>query len=158
MCVFFFKQKTAYEMRISDWSSDVCSSDLRWLFDHAEQARVTPGVIHALSDRRLARAIVAIHGEPGRAWALDELAAEAGMSRAGLTSAFRRHMGRSVGDYLSDYRVLVAKRELSLGRPVALVSDELGYASPTAFARMFNARAGQTPREWAARASAPDND
>src|SRR3546814_6805559 len=32
MCFFFFfKQKTAYEMRISDWSSDVCSSDL--LFD-----------------------------------------------------------------------------------------------------------------------------
>src|SRR3546814_14063428 len=28
--VFFFKQKTAYEMRISDWSSDVCSSDLLW--------------------------------------------------------------------------------------------------------------------------------
>src|SRR3546814_9286020 len=27
-CLFFFKQKTAYEMRISDWSSDVCSSDL----------------------------------------------------------------------------------------------------------------------------------
>src|SRR3546814_7268030 len=37
---FFFKQKTAYEMRISDWSSDVCSSDLvgmhrvaHWLFE-----------------------------------------------------------------------------------------------------------------------------
>src|SRR3546814_4680075 len=28
--VFFFKQKTAYEMRISDWSSDVCSSDLAY--------------------------------------------------------------------------------------------------------------------------------
>src|SRR3546814_2587266 len=28
MCFFCFKQKTAYEMRISDWSSDVCSSDL----------------------------------------------------------------------------------------------------------------------------------
>src|SRR3546814_2712120 len=28
MCFFFVKQKTAYEMRISDWSSDVCSSDL----------------------------------------------------------------------------------------------------------------------------------
>src|SRR3546814_6045788 len=28
--IFFFKQKTAYEMRISDWSSDVCSSDL-WI-------------------------------------------------------------------------------------------------------------------------------
>src|SRR3546814_10778721 len=35
MIVFFFKQKTAYEMRISDWSSDVCSSDLR---AHAEDA------------------------------------------------------------------------------------------------------------------------
>src|SRR3546814_20908345 len=29
MVFFFFKQKTAYEMRISDWSSDVCSSDLK---------------------------------------------------------------------------------------------------------------------------------
>src|SRR3546814_3155064 len=29
--IFFFKQKTAYEMRISDWSSDVCSSDLMGL-------------------------------------------------------------------------------------------------------------------------------
>src|SRR3546814_6677067 len=28
MCVFFFKRKTAYDMRMSDWSSDVCSSDL----------------------------------------------------------------------------------------------------------------------------------
>src|SRR3546814_20969560 len=34
MCfLFFFKQKTAYEMRISDWSSDVCSSDIDGLRD-----------------------------------------------------------------------------------------------------------------------------
>src|SRR3546814_15824548 len=37
-CFFFFKQKTAYEMRISDWSSDVCSSDLTlggdWTLSH----------------------------------------------------------------------------------------------------------------------------
>src|SRR3546814_10445386 len=33
LSVFFFKQKTAYEMRISDWSSDVCSSDLAWQYD-----------------------------------------------------------------------------------------------------------------------------
>src|SRR3546814_6514223 len=32
---FFFKQKTAYEMRISDWSSDVCSSDLQVVADGA---------------------------------------------------------------------------------------------------------------------------
>src|SRR3546814_7172965 len=37
---FFFKQKTAYEMRISDWSSDVCSSDLgrRARCQHGEEA------------------------------------------------------------------------------------------------------------------------
>src|SRR3546814_4435548 len=37
MCFFFFfKQKTAYEMRISDWSSDVCSSDLVQLDDDGD--------------------------------------------------------------------------------------------------------------------------
>src|SRR3546814_10516703 len=41
MCCFFFffKQKTAYEMRISDWSSDVCSSDLDDLAGHAQLAQ-----------------------------------------------------------------------------------------------------------------------
>src|SRR3546814_12274011 len=34
--LFFFKQKTAYEMRISDWSSDVCSSDLALAAAHAQ--------------------------------------------------------------------------------------------------------------------------
>src|SRR3546814_10898523 len=36
LCIFFFTQKTAYEMRISDWSSDVCSSDLVAYRDHAD--------------------------------------------------------------------------------------------------------------------------
>src|SRR3546814_2436917 len=35
---FFFKQKTAYELRISDWSSDVCSSDLAAGSDHCASA------------------------------------------------------------------------------------------------------------------------
>src|SRR3546814_20757645 len=39
--VFFFKQKTAYEMRISDWSSDVCSSDLSTALRFAERSIVT---------------------------------------------------------------------------------------------------------------------
>src|SRR3546814_6626746 len=38
MCIFFFKQKTAYELRISDWSSDVCSSDLIGLLRSAHAA------------------------------------------------------------------------------------------------------------------------
>src|SRR3546814_5564019 len=44
MCsLFFFKQKTAYEMRISDWSSDVCSSDLA-LWRHAVRNALIPVV------------------------------------------------------------------------------------------------------------------
>src|SRR3546814_4786903 len=39
---FFFKQKTAYEMRISDWSSDVCSSDLRSLTMSRRKEPVIP--------------------------------------------------------------------------------------------------------------------
>src|SRR3546814_9668963 len=44
--VFFFKQKTAYEMRISDWSSDVCSSDLLRMHEapRSFQARITTRV------------------------------------------------------------------------------------------------------------------
>src|SRR3546814_2337422 len=44
VCVmfFFFKQKTAYEMRIRDWSSDVCSSDLATL--HEISAHLRPDV------------------------------------------------------------------------------------------------------------------
>src|SRR3546814_3615227 len=42
---FFFKQKTAYEMRISDWSSDVCSSDL--LDDVHGRHRQTGAIDHA---------------------------------------------------------------------------------------------------------------
>src|SRR3546814_3753921 len=43
LVVFFFKQKTAYEMRISDWSSDVCSSDLPRF--SATPEHIAPGCI-----------------------------------------------------------------------------------------------------------------
>src|SRR3546814_1257239 len=45
---FFFKQKTAYEMRISDWSSDVCSSDLR-----SECAGVEVAGDHGVRERKV---------------------------------------------------------------------------------------------------------
>src|SRR3546814_6646905 len=49
-CVFFFfKQKTAYEMRISDWSSDVCSSDLTVLSQGANQDPGTRDALESLS-------------------------------------------------------------------------------------------------------------
>src|SRR3546814_20612925 len=52
---FFFKQKTAYEMRISDWSSDVCSSDL---------VRPARGRVEAVYDTRGGRRLRAVHRAP----------------------------------------------------------------------------------------------
>src|SRR3546814_10120127 len=52
MFVFFFKQKTAYEMRISDWSSDVCSSDL--------VARLDPLAVREVTEMRAALEVLAL--------------------------------------------------------------------------------------------------
>src|SRR3546814_10884047 len=55
---FFYKQKTAYEMRISDWSSDVCSSDLS-----TEPVRSARS-IHQMGDRQ--QFSIGAQGERGR--------------------------------------------------------------------------------------------
>src|SRR3546814_11641248 len=68
MCfLLFFKQKTAYEMRISDWSSDVCSSDLQ-LADRDRRNRRKIGSLRSPDignigelDRRAAMAPFAVH-------------------------------------------------------------------------------------------------
>src|SRR3546814_15215260 len=52
--VFFFKQKTAYEMRISDWSSDVCSSDLPGLMESAFDEEIAGRGQYMLPPRRRA--------------------------------------------------------------------------------------------------------
>src|SRR3546814_1996172 len=71
-CFFFFKQKTAYEVRISVWSSDVCSSDLPgpcrvWEAKHANRAEV-PIAQHGLDSagkRRVGQHRVKVHGRLG---------------------------------------------------------------------------------------------
>src|SRR3546814_13377037 len=70
--MFFFKQKTAYEMRISDWSSDVCSSDLikvrRWdasLYDllaaYGQVKLRSEPVVHMVSRRPVITLDAALH-------------------------------------------------------------------------------------------------
>src|SRR3546814_10488830 len=66
--IFFFKQKTAYEMRISDWSSDVCSSDLKF----------TPMEIEKLADEFEAKS-----AQDVLKWALDTFG-----TKIGLASSF----------------------------------------------------------------------
>src|SRR3546814_1387555 len=74
LCFFFFKQKTAYEMRISDWSSDVCSSDLRdgpmrrrsamrWSWRQGRQRPSSPGSGSAGSARGERACLVDVLGE-----------------------------------------------------------------------------------------------
>src|SRR3546814_7973893 len=60
---FFFKQKTAYEMRISDWSSDVCSSDLEEpdVRDRAGQVDVAHALAAHLGQGDLGAALLAHH-------------------------------------------------------------------------------------------------
>src|SRR3546814_1121302 len=65
LCVFFFKQKTAYEMRISDWSSDVCSSDLlARLNSLSPSSDAHPAPLTCFSDQELDRR--ARTGSPAR--------------------------------------------------------------------------------------------
>src|SRR3546814_11109786 len=61
---FFFKQKTAYEMRISDWSSDVCSSDLLRLLLAVQRL--------VLSDQQLAHHLADLAAELGRRHLVDD--------------------------------------------------------------------------------------
>src|SRR3546814_2364684 len=60
--VFLFKQKTAYEMRISDWSSDVCSSDLlaeaEWRAGHEDEADRAAGLAIEVADRQGSRHVL----------------------------------------------------------------------------------------------------
>src|SRR3546814_3851518 len=53
-CIFFFKQKTAYEMRISDWSSDVCSSDLihRPVNKSSSPLETAPAIMNASAHKK----------------------------------------------------------------------------------------------------------
>src|SRR3546814_2236850 len=74
MCVFFFKQKTAYEMRISDWSSDVCSSDLSLIFADAATGPHSPALV---SQGRIA-AVIAARPQERRAM-LEEAAGISGL-------------------------------------------------------------------------------
>src|SRR3546814_8802947 len=77
--VFFFKQKTAYEMRISDWSSDVCSSDLLadeldlgLVFEQRPGDDLRHGDVHA---GQIAGRILEMPGRVGAAGAADEMPA-----------------------------------------------------------------------------------
>lgn len=110
--------------------------------------QIESGSLAGLADPQLARALVAIHEQPARAWSLAELAAGCGMSRARFAARFREVVGATPGDYLAGWRVAMAQRLLRQGRPVKAVAPEVGYANASALARVFSARVGLSPLEW----------
>ena len=121
---------------------------LRWLLDHPQEAGVRPGFITGLADPRLARALVAMHDAPGEPWPLERMAECAGMSRTAFANTFREVVGQTPADYLSDWRMALAQRRLRAGRPIKILAEELGYATPSALSRAFTAKVGMSPRDW----------
>jgi len=123
---------------------------LRWSLDHPDEVGVTSGMIAGLADARLARALVAMHGEPARAWSLASLAAQAAMSRSAFAAAFKRATGVTPARYLGDWRLSLAASLLREGRPLQRIAEEVGYGGPAALSRAFRQRHGVGPRQWGA--------
>jgi AraC-like DNA-binding protein len=107
-----------------------------------------------LRDPYLARAIAAMHREPGAAWTVAGLAGVAASSRSVFADRFRAAVGVSPKRYLM--RVRMQRATVMLGRDrlsVAETAMRLGYRSDAAFSRAFRRFAGSSPREWRRRAA-----
>jgi AraC-like DNA-binding protein len=121
---------------------------LRWLLDHPAEGGVQDGLLCGLSHPKLARVLTALHERPGEAWSLEAMAQQAGMSRSAFAAEFKAALGSTPADYLLRWRISLAQTRLRGGAPVKTVSDELGYASASAFSRAFTQVAGVSPRYW----------
>lgn len=112
---------------------------------------VAGGVLAGLADPRLARALTALHEAPGKSWSLEDLAGLAGMSRTRFSEHFRTVLGRTPIDYLTLWRMTIARQRLAKGKSVKSVAAEVGYDSAAAFSRVFSRVIGQPPRNLQAR-------
>ena len=119
---------------------------LKVLRTYADTTPGGTGFLTALADAGLQRAIESMHREPGRAWTLEALALEAGMSRTALAVRFRQAVGTSPIRYLAEWRMLKA-RDLLLTTDLTLaaIADRSGYRSEFAFARAFKRIHGLPP-------------
>lgn len=76
---------------------------------------------------------------------LDELAARFGLSRRQMTRVFRRHLGRSITEYLTECRVKEAARRIGAGQGILAAAHAVGIASPSHLARLFRQHTGRSP-------------
>lgn len=118
------------------------------LRDLMDQQRLDIGLLAGLADKKLARAINAIHEHPDGDWTLEKMAEVALMSRARFADRFHRVVGMTPGTYLSDWRLGLAKSMLKRGVPVQTIALDVGYGSASALSRVFSSRFGMSPTEW----------
>lgn len=98
--------------------------------------------------RRLLRARDLLHADLQRGATLDELAAEAGLSRGFLARSFAQTFGVPPHRYLVALRLEHAKRSLARGTSVTQACLEVGFESLGTFSASFHRRVGVSPREW----------
>lgn len=110
---------------------------------------IPSSAIAGMADPKISKAIEAMHSHPGQNWNLDQLAQEAGMSRARFADHFKEKVGLAPIAYLTELRINLAIRKLQEGRPIKNLHRELGYASASSFTRVFNQKNGMSPKEWA---------
>ena len=114
------------------------------------------GWLAALRDTQIGRALSLLHGEPGRAWTVDELARAVALSRSALAGRFVALVGESPMQYLMRWRLAVAARALRSGNEaLSRVAERSGYESQAAFNRAFKREFGMPPAAWRRAAPTP---
>jgi AraC-like DNA-binding protein len=108
----------------------------------------SPRWYQASSDPRVNPGLRAIHGDPGHAWTVPELAALSGLSRAAFARAFQQTLGQAPM-HLTDWRMTLARDHLRSGDlTLTQIAQCTGYTSPYAFAAAFRRHHGQPPGRW----------
>ncbi len=113
-----------------------------------EQGHCRQGMLAALSDPRLARAVTAMHQRGDEPWTVETLAREAGMSRARFAAHFQALTGQTPLGYLTRWRMMLASQQLLAGESITQVALGVGYSGGTAFGRAFEREFGMSPGRW----------
>ena len=101
------------------------------------------------SDKKLRRALDAFHKAAHESWTVENLAQAAGMSRTGFAVLFQKKMAMTPMEYVTGWRIEIAKQMLVIpSTPIAEVAEGVGYASDSAFARVFKKETGLTPASF----------
>ncbi|HZX82250.1 MAG TPA: AraC family transcriptional regulator [Reyranella sp.] len=107
------------------------------------------GLLAALNDPLVGRALQLMQADPARRWTTDELAREVGASRTVLGERFNAVLGKPPIEYLTGWRIQLAADRLRNGRDaIARIAVDSGYESEAAFNRAFKRVTGLTPGRW----------